>query len=217
MRGYRIELGEIESLLHEHPAVKEAAVIAREDVPGDVRLVGYIVQNGDAQVDTAALRDGLKERLPEFMVPASLVVMDRFPLTPNAKIDRKALPAPSQVETTARPAFVEPTSDLESTIAGVWRTALNIPEVGVNDSFFDLGGHSLLMVQVQQTLRRVLDRNLAITDLFRFPTIRSLAAHLGSAANDATTIQQSVERADARRDMREMMMRRRQLRQTASR
>jgi hypothetical protein len=143
--------------------------------------------------------------------------MERFPLTPNAKIDRKALPAPSQVETAARPAFVAPTSDLESTIAGVWRAALNIPEVGVNDSFFDLGGHSLLMVQVQQTLRRVLDRNLAITDLFRFPTIRSLAAHLGSATNDATTIQQSVERADARRDMREMMMRRRQLRQTASR
>jgi natural product biosynthesis luciferase-like monooxygenase protein len=217
IRGYRIELGEIEALLREQASVNDAVVIAREDVPGDVRLVGYVLPAGGDQIEVAALRSTLKERLPEFMVPSHLVVLDRFPLTPNAKIDRKALPAPSAVETPTRPMFAAPASELEATVAGVWRTALNVPEVGIDDNFFDLGGHSLLMVQVQQTLRRTLERDLAITDLFRFPTIRTLAAHLSAAGGTITTTQQGAERADARRDMRELMLRRRQLRQAATR
>jgi natural product biosynthesis luciferase-like monooxygenase protein len=217
VRGYRIELGEIEALLHEHPSVREAVVIAREDVPGDVRLVGYVVPAGAAPVAVTSLRAELKAKLPEFMVPSHIVVLDAFPLTPNAKVDRKALPAPDRAGGAVQLEVVAPGNDLEATIAGIWQQALNVPRIGVNANFFDLGGHSLLMVQVQQTLRRELGRRLAITDLFRFPTIRSLASHLGRPADDTAVIQQSVDRADARRDLREQMMRRRQLRQAAVR
>jgi natural product biosynthesis luciferase-like monooxygenase protein len=217
IRGYRIELGEIEALLHRDPAVKEAVVVAREDVPGDVRLVGYVVATGQAMVATTELRRSLKDMLPEYMVPSHIVQLEGFPLTPNAKVDRKALPAPDQVETKTRAAFAAPGTDLETTIAGVWCSALNVAQVGVNDNFFDLGGHSLLMVQVQQTLQRTLERPLAITDLFRFPTINSLAAHLSRETDDTAAIQESIVRADARRDMRDLMMRRRQQRQTAVR
>jgi natural product biosynthesis luciferase-like monooxygenase protein len=217
IRGYRIELGEIEALLHEHPSVREAVVIAREDAPGDVRLVGYVVPAGAATVPTADLRAGLKAKLPEFMVPSHIVVMEAFPLTPNAKIDRRALPAPDRAAGSARAEVAAPANDLEATIAGIWQTALNIPEVGIDANFFDLGGHSLLMVQVQQTLCRELGRRLAITDLFRFPTIRSLAIHLNPATDDTAVVQQGADRADARRDLREQLMRRRQLSRAAVR
>ncbi|MGE3271614.1 MAG: phosphopantetheine-binding protein, partial [Chloroflexota bacterium] len=129
----------------------------------------------------------------------------------------KALPAPDQGAVAAETPFAPPATDLEATIAGVWQTALNVAQVGMDDSFFDLGGHSLLMVQVQQTLKRTLGQSLAITDLFRFPTIRSLSNHLSRLTDDTVTTQQSVERAGARRDLRESMMRRRQLRQAANR
>ncbi len=235
IRGYRIELGEIESLLLRHPAVREAVVIAREDVPGDQRLVAYVVpraaggESGGAGsqagapggVDTTALRATLKEQLPDYMVPSHVVVLESLPLTPNAKIDRRALPAPDEAVAAGagrhdggRPAAPGPGpgNDVERTIAAVWQGVLNVPQVGVNDNFFDLGGHSLLMVQVQQKLRAALQRDLSITDLFRFPTVRSLTQHL-SPADDRPSrgaggeLRQSVERAEARR---EMLLRRRQ-------
>jgi hypothetical protein len=137
-----------------------------------------------------------------------------MPLTPNAKIDRTALPTPDQAEAGREEAFVPPKDDLESTIAAVWQEALNVPQVGMNDNFFELGGHSLLMVQVQHKLRGMLNRELAITDLFRFPTIRSLTLHLRRDADDASALQQGVERAEARK---ELMNRRRQLRQMIAR
>lgn len=235
IRGYRIELGEIESHLLRHPAVREAVVIAREDVPGDQRLVAYVVpraaggESGGAGsqvgapggVDTAALRASLKEQLPDYMVPSHVVVLESLPLTPNAKIDRRALPVPDEAVAAGagrhdgdRPVAPGPGpgNDVERTIAAVWQGVLNVPQVGANDNFFDLGGHSLLMVQVQQKLRAALQRDLSITDLFRFPTVRSLTQHL-SPADDRPSrgaggeLRQSVERAEARR---EMLLRRRQ-------
>ena len=201
VRGHRIELGEIEALLAEHGAVRETVVVAREDVPGDKRLVGYVVLGGPLSDPESALRDSLRTRLPEWMVPQHVVVLDELPRTPNGKTDRKRLPAPDLAHSTAE--YVAPTSDLEEVLAEMWQDVLRRPNVGVEDNFFDLGGHSLLTVRVQAVLRERLDRVVSITDLFRFPTIRSLAARLGSGEGpeEAGKIVTEVaaERAEARK------------------
>ncbi|MBK8985238.1 MAG: LLM class flavin-dependent oxidoreductase [Chloroflexi bacterium] len=205
MRGYRIELGEIEALLNRHEAVNEAVVVAREDVPGDVRLVAYITLLPGRSASDDSLKAALKADLPEFMVPAHYVVMDAFPLTPNKKVDRKALPAPDQSRAMPQVAYVPPTSQLEEQIAAIWRQVLNVPQVGLNDNFFDLGGHSLLTVQVHRELKGLVAKPLAITDLFRFPTIRALVEFLDGQSNGqsngtATAVTAGSDRAAARRE-----------------
>ena len=182
LRGHRIELGEIETALEAAPGVQQAVVIAREDSPGDVRLVAYVKPRG--QMSEAVVRAYLAERLPEVMLPAHFVLLDSFPMTPNRKIDRNALPAPQPRAVAG--ATVPLADTVEQTIATVWAKVLGIGQVGRSDNFFALGGHSLLAVQVHRDLRAALamDR-LAITDIFRFPVLSDLAAHLGggSAAN----------------------------------
>jgi acyl carrier protein len=201
VRGYRIELGEIEAALLANPAVREAVVVAREDVPGDVRLVGYLVAAGGEAIVQNELREQLRERLPEFMVPAHLVVIDAMPQTPNGKIDRKALPAPDTAGTVpaAAEAFVAPTEGIEATIASIWKDVLKLPQVGTRDNFFDLGGHSLLAVQTHRRLKEALQRELSITDIFRFPTIQSLSAYLGNEGEDDAAAQSGKARAQGRR------------------
>ncbi|MAT96290.1 MAG: hypothetical protein CL608_04035 [Anaerolineaceae bacterium] len=212
LRGYRIELGEIEALLNAQESVREAVVVAREDTPGDKRLVAYVITQSGQKLDAAALKEALRADLPEFMVPATYVPMTSFPLTPNKKTDRKALPAPDQVLVESQTAYVAPTNDLEQTIAEIWQRLLNIPQVGLNDNFFDLGGHSLLTVQAHRQLKEVVDKEISITDMFRFPTIRSLADYLNEDSENGTqtAVEQSVDRAANRR---EAMMQRRQRRQ----
>jgi natural product biosynthesis luciferase-like monooxygenase protein len=198
VRGYRIELGEIEAALAEQQGVAQAVVMAREDQPGDTRLVAYLVANSGAQLDGAALREALRARLPDFMLPSAFVMLDEFPHTPNGKIDRKALPAPDAVAATAATAeFVAPTSDLESQIAEVWKDVLKLATVGTRDNFFDLGGHSLLAVQAHRRLKDALQRDLSITDIFRFPTIQSLATYLTEGSQGGA--QQGSDRAQGRR------------------
>jgi acyl carrier protein len=195
VRGYRIELGEIEAALAEVPGVAQAVVMALEDQPGDARLVAYLV---GAKLEGAALREALRARLPDFMLPSAFIVLDEFPHTPNGKIDRKALPAPDAVATSAPSAgFVAPTSDLESQIAEVWKDVLKLAQVGVRDNFFDLGGHSLLAVQAHRRLKEALQRDLSITDIFRFPTIQSLATYLADGSQGGA--QQGTDRAQGRR------------------
>ena len=174
LRGYRIELGEIEAVLEAQPGVTQAVVLAREDSPGDLRLVAYIV--GAAQ--EAALRAALAAVLPEHMVPSHVVTLAAFPLTPNRKVDRKALPAPSAALPVAE-AFVAPTSDIEAQLAAIWARILGVPKVGAKDNFFALGGHSLLAVQAHREIRAELNApKLSITDIFRFPVLSALARHL---------------------------------------
>ncbi|PZQ51493.1 MAG: peptide synthetase [Rhodovulum sulfidophilum] len=174
IRGHRIELGEIEAALEAEPGVRQAVAMAREDTPGNVRIVGYVVAEG---ADEAALRAALAARLPEHMVPARIVALDAFPLTPNRKVDRKALPAPA--EATRVEGFVAPASDTEARIAAIWSRILGVPRIGARDSFFALGGHSLLAVQAHREIREALDApGLAITDIFRFPTLGALARHI---------------------------------------
>jgi natural product biosynthesis luciferase-like monooxygenase protein len=200
LRGYRIELGEIEAALLAHPSVREAVVVAREDTPGDVRLAGYVTpQPGAERPADAPLREHLRQRLPDYMVPSHLLVLPALPQTPNGKVDRKALPAPAQLQPAApAQAYLAPASALEQQVAEVWREVLKLPQVGMRDNFFDLGGHSLLAVQAHRLLRDRLQQPLSITDLFRFPTIASLVAYLGQADAPAAA-QKGSDRAAARR------------------
>lgn len=170
VRGFRIELGEIESVLSAHPSVKQAVVVAREDHPGDVRLVAYVIAAQGAAVDEQALRAHLKGALPQYMVPQHLVTLGAFPTTPNGKIDRKALPSPTVHETPASPPDAEPLTEAEALVAQVWKDVLGIASVDRHDNFFDLGGHSLLAMQVvsaieKQSGKRVSPRDVLLQNL----------------------------------------------------
>ena len=187
IRGHRIELGEIEAVLAARPDIEQALVAAREDSPGDVRLVAYYVASGASAAPVAELQQHLRAHLPDFMVPAYLVPLAAMPQTPNGKVDRSRLPPPEATTIAAAPvAFVAPASDVEAVIAAVWRDVLKLPSVGTRDNFFDLGGHSLLAVQLHRDLRTALGRPLPLTDIFRFPTIATLAAHLGGGDSGGT-------------------------------
>jgi natural product biosynthesis luciferase-like monooxygenase protein len=200
VRGYRIELGEIESSLLTHTGVRETVVVAREDTPGDVRLVAYIVPSAKDSAPAAELKEHLRIRMPDFMVPAHFVTLDALPQTPNGKIDRKQLPAPEATKAEATTeAFVAPASDLEEQIAAIWKDVLKLPQVGARDNFFDLGGHSLLAVQAHRRLRDALQRDISITDIFRFPTIQSLSAYLGEGGVDDAGAKAGNARAQGRR------------------
>ncbi|MEW5926813.1 MAG: amino acid adenylation domain-containing protein [Gemmatimonadota bacterium] len=199
LRGFRIEPGEVEAALEAQPGVREAVVVVREDVPGERRLVAYVVADEGAEADAAALKAGLAGRLPEYMVPSAFVALERLPLTPSGKVARRALPAPEPA--VAEEAYVAPRLPLEQTVAAIWVSVLGLERVGVNLNFFDLGGHSLLLARVQAKLRDALGREVPIVDLFRFPTVASLAAHLGgeTAAEEPRPLPRRAER-DGRGD-----------------
>ena len=196
LRGYRIELGEIEAVLEAQPGVTQAVVLAREDAPGDLRLVAYIV----GPVPEAALRAELAVLLPEHMIPAHFVTLAEMPLTPNRKVDRKALPAPTVAPPTE--AFVAPQSDIEAQVAAIWSRILGVPKVGAKDNFFALGGHSLLAVQAHREIREQLNvPKLSITDIFRFPVLSALAKHLDDTPKPAAEpVALAHDRAEARSD-----------------
>ncbi|MBT2510508.1 non-ribosomal peptide synthase/polyketide synthase [Streptomyces sp. ISL-98] len=174
IRGLRVELGEIESALTAQDAVAQAAVVVREDRPGDKRLVGYVVPADPAQgVDAAELRAYAGELLPEYMIPAALVTLDALPLTPNGKLDRRALPAP---DFTTAEAGRAPRTPREEVLCGLFAEVLGVDQVGIDDSFFDLGGHSLLATRLVSRVRTVLGIELPLAALFETPTVAGLAA-----------------------------------------
>jgi amino acid adenylation domain-containing protein len=173
VRGFRIEPGEIEVALGEHPAIRQAAVVARRHDGGDHRLVAYVVVTGEAPA-SAELRDFLAARLPDYMVPGAFLRLDALPLTPNGKVDRRALPEPQAAAT----AYVAPRSPVEQLLADIWREVLDVESVGVQDDFFDLGGHSLLALQVITRIRRTFDLDIELRHIFRFPTIGQLSEAL---------------------------------------
>ena len=185
IRGQRIEPGEVEAVLARHRAVRQVAVVPREDPPGTRRLVAYLVAHEGAAPTAGDLRGFLLERLPEYMVPAAFVLLDALPLTPNGKVDRRVLPAPGEVAPELERAYVAPATALEQTVAEVWREALGTGAVGVHDNFFDLGGHSLLLAQVQAGLREALRRDVRIVELFEHPTVASLARHLARSGQES--------------------------------
>jgi natural product biosynthesis luciferase-like monooxygenase protein len=200
IRGYRIELGEVEAVLSSHPAVEQAIVSAREDTPGDVRLVGYYVPADVSCPPRDVLRDFMRVHLPEFMVPQLLVETSALPRTPNGKVDRNALPAPQEAEGRAVTMLhVAPDDAMERKVAAIWCDVLKLDSVGTRDNFFDIGGHSLLAVQVHRHLRAALDMPLALTDIFRFPTIHALSAHLSDGNRDEGALLEVQARGAERR------------------
>ncbi len=187
LRGYRIELGEIEALLDGHPGVGKSVVLAREDTPGDTRLVAYVTPTGTSGVPVKDLRDHLRAKLPEFMVPSHFIEIREFPLTPNLKINRKALPPPGAtplpvVQRGSVPS--ERLGGLERQLVSIWQEVLGVHRIDVHDDFFDLGGHSLLTIQLHRRISPLVARPVAIADLFRYSTVHKLAAFLRAADNE---------------------------------
>jgi amino acid adenylation domain-containing protein len=200
IRGYRIELGEIEAVLKGQPEIKQAVVIVREDTPGDKRLVAYytaspIGETEKGMIGAEQLRAHLSASLPEYMVPAAYVRLESLPLTPNGKLDRKALPAPEADSYSTR-GYEPPQGEMEMELAAIWARVLKLDRVGRHDNFFDLGGHSLIAVQVVTRLRQVLSRAVEMQDLFAHPELAEMASALESAAH---VVLQPITRAARKR------------------
>ena len=179
IRGFRIELGEIEAVLKSHPSVGDAIVMVREDRPGDKRLAAYVVFRAGQQATADELRGCVARKLPQYMVPAHIVFLPQMPMTPNGKVDRQALPAPKPEEGSSRD-FDPPREGLELQIAKIWGEVLGIDKVGATESFLELGGHSLMAVQVTSRLRATLAIDLPLTCVFEAPTARELASGINS-------------------------------------
>jgi natural product biosynthesis luciferase-like monooxygenase protein len=186
VRGYRIELGEIETILSRHESVREAVIIAREDTPGDKRLVAYLLAQPGEEPTAATLREHLLRHLPEYMVPSHFMTLAAFPLTPNRKVDRKALPAPAFGKAKGETTHAAPQSPTERTLLEIWQKVLHLSEVGMEDNFFDLGGNSLIAVALIGEIRSVFEADLPLIDLFRSPTVENLAKRI-----DAVQIEQA--------------------------
>jgi acyl carrier protein len=199
VRGFRIELGEIEAVLSQHPAVQQNVVVVREDISGNQQLVAYLVPHPEQAPTASELRHFLKQQLPEYMVPSVFVTLDTLPLTPNGKVDRRALPSPEGLRIELAATYVAPRTELEQMITTVWQEVLRVEKVGMHDNFFDLGGHSLLVVQVHRKLQEVLKRNFLITEMFKYPTISSLIEYLTAKQAEQTPLQPSQRRLEMRR------------------
>ncbi len=178
IRGIRVEPAEVEMVLSRHPAVRAVAVLAREDIPGDKRLVAYVVLAGNPAEELSRVRNFAKEHLPDYMVPAEFVSLDRLPLSSNGKLDRRALPAPVAVGVGGAASFVDPRTPVEELLARIWAEVLGLDRVGIEDNFFALGGHSLLAIQVMARLRDELGIELALRALFETPTVTGLAGRI---------------------------------------
>ena len=183
IRGYRIELGEIEFVLSQHPEVEEAIVIAREYEPGNQRLVAYIVPKV-APVTNKDLRQFLQVQLPEYMIPSAFALLEAFPLLPNGKVDRQALPTPEEINSDRSETFVAPRTPVEEIIAGIWTEVLVVKQVGIHDNFFELGGHSILATQIVSRIRETLQVELMLRSLFESPTVAGLAAQIEAILKD---------------------------------
>ncbi|MCP3962378.1 MAG: amino acid adenylation domain-containing protein [bacterium] len=179
VRGFRIELGEIEAALGQHEGIAQAVVIVREDRPGDRRLVAYLVAAGKDLPKTAELREALKKSLPEYMVPALFVPVEAMPLTPNGKVDRKALPKPDPSLLRSDTEYVAPRDETEEALAAIWSEVLAVPRIGIDDNFFELGGDSLLVIRVVSKAKKV-DLGITTRQLFQNPTVAQLAGQVGT-------------------------------------
>jgi acyl carrier protein len=205
VRGFRIEPGEIENLLIQHEEVKQAVVIAREDLPGDQRLVAYLVADPERPPIVNQLRSHLQDRLPQFMIPSLFVLMEALPTTPNGKLDRDALPTLESRRPDLEQLRVVPRNEIESAIAEIWKEVLRVDEVGIDDNFFDLGGHSLLLILMHGKLRQAFGKDLSLIELFNYPTIGALAEYFRSTtetedpAGDDSIFDRIMDRAKKQR------------------
>jgi amino acid adenylation domain-containing protein len=195
LRGHRIELAEIEATLKQQDEIGEAVVLLREDVPGDKRLVAYVVPAAESVIEIGDLRESLKKKLPGYMVPSAFVILDALPLTANSKVDRQNLPAPEQSQQALEAAYVAPRTPVEELLAKVWAQVLNVERVSVHDDFFELGGHSLLATQIISQVREALQTEVPLSALFSSPTVAGLAV----------TIAQNQVEMESNEDMEQML------------
>jgi acyl carrier protein len=202
IRGYRVELGEVEEALTAHPSVAEAAVLAREDTPGDQRLVAYVVGADGATPEPDQLAALLRSRLPEYMVPSVTVVLDDMPRTPNGKVDREALPEPGS-ERSLSAEYVAPRTPVEEAAAAVWADVLGVERVGVRDDFFELGGHSILAVRLVARLGETFGLEVGLRALFDAPTVESLLAALAASPEGAARLAKAGEILERLQDLSE--------------
>ncbi|MEH2032602.1 MAG: non-ribosomal peptide synthase/polyketide synthase [Nostoc sp.] len=192
IRGFRIELGEIEALLASHPDVWENVVMVREDEPGNKRLVAYVVPKVEQSPKVAELRRFLKQKLPEYMVPNAFVQLEALPLTANGKIDRRALPIPDNSQIELEDNFVAPTTATEKTLAAIWAEVLGMQQIGINDNFFTLGGHSLIATQIISRIREVFEIEVPLRHIFEAPTIASLTEVIETAQKEGLQEQSDI-------------------------
>ncbi|OUS31220.1 hypothetical protein A9Q99_04275 [Gammaproteobacteria bacterium 45_16_T64] len=192
IRGFRIELGEIETAVNQLPSIADAVVVVREDQPGNKQLVAYCVLSDSSDGDLTQLRGALKQRLPDYMVPAALVVVDQLPITPNGKVDKKSLPTPS-ADAYQISEYVAARNDVEQALVDIWQEVLSLPQIGVHDDFFDLGGHSLLVTKVSSRIKEKLTVELPLRTLFEVPTITALAEIIGAVQWQNKPMDESVE------------------------
>ncbi|OQY29316.1 MAG: hypothetical protein B6244_04180 [Candidatus Cloacimonetes bacterium 4572_55] len=181
IRGFRIELGEIESILSQHPAIKESVIIVNEDPSGDKRLAAYFIPTGDSSpfdFESHELREYLKKKAPDYMIPSFFLPLEKFPLTPNGKIDRRSMPTPDLTQLESDDQFVSPRNPIEEVLADIWADVLGLKKVGVKDNFFDLGGHSLKMTRIASRLKNIFQLSLPLRQLFESPTIAELAVDI---------------------------------------
>lgn len=188
VRGYRIELGEIEAVLRQHPAVRETVVVARHDTPDATRLVAYLVTDHDHPPALRDLRGFLRQKLPEYMLPATFVWREALPLTPNGKVDRLALLASDPVAPTSERVSVAPRTPGEKTLAALWTQMLGVEQMGIYDNFFELGGHSLLAMQLMSRIRQIFGHSLPLATLLQAPTIADLAAYLAGSHEGSSQV-----------------------------
>ncbi|OYE03038.1 non-ribosomal peptide synthetase [Nostoc sp. 'Peltigera membranacea cyanobiont' 232] len=213
IRGFRIELSEVETAIASHPAVRETVVVVPEDIPGHKYLAAYIVSNQKEAFTSSTLRDFLKEKLPNYMVPGAFVMLNALPLTPNGKIDCRALPPPEPVRRSL--SLEMPQTKVEKLIADVWQEILLIEKVGLDDNFFDLGGHSLLLIKVWQKLQTISSKEISVVEMFKHPTVRALGQLLSEqksrTPDDAP--KSKAELAELRRSSQDSVNQRRNIRQ----
>ena len=211
LRGYRIEMGEVESALRQQESVKEAVAVIRGETDEQKRIVGYVVGEEGATLDIELVMKATKARLPDYMVPSRIMVLERLPLGLNGKVDRGALPEPDRSAEMSLEEYVPPRTEVERIISEAWQQVLHLEHVSIKSNFFDLGGHSLLMMPVHSELQRRLGREMTLVELFEFPTISMLAEHLsGSVGEETAGLIEDDERLQQGKERLEQQLRQRQ-------
>jgi acyl carrier protein len=191
-----VELREIEAHLRQHPAVAAAVVVTWEETPGDRRLAAYAVPSQEGVIEVAELRTFLRERLPDYMVPAAFMVLESLPMTPSGKVDRRALPPPESLRPGTDTGYEPPSTPAEETVAAIWREVLGVERVGATDNFFELGGHSLLLPQVMHRLRSAFQVEIPLRTLFDEQTVERLALAVEEILLDALEHEAALEGVD---------------------
>lgn len=202
IRGYRIEMGEVETALSKHPLVRQCMAVVREDTPGDKRLVAYFIGRNGEVPQASDLRQFLRESLPAFMVPSAFVSLETWPLTPNGKVDRGALPKPLALHSSGSE-YMSPQTDMQRLVAATLEEILVVERVGIQDNFFDLGLHSLSAVQLQSKLEELLQKKVPMVEIFKHSTIQALAKYLGQQEDDEISVTEFQDRAQKEREVRQ--------------